>query len=170
MTETKSDDRPRAHLSLPSDQEILITRDLRARRTTVFDAWSRPEFVRRWYACDRLTMVVCDLDFKVGGRWRWVLHDPAAGQDHPMSGEYLEIVRPERIVYSERYEPVPASEHRVELTFAERDGVTTLQMRILHSSKLGRDMHLQAGMESGIQQSMDRLAAVVETLEASAAA
>jgi uncharacterized protein YndB with AHSA1/START domain len=159
-----------AILSLPSDREILIVRAFQARKATVFEVWSKPEHVRRWYVCPALTMPLCEMDFREGGKWRWVLRDPTQGVDHPISGEYREITRADRLVFTQRYEPIPGSDHLVTLTFEEQGGVTTLTQRILHGSKQGRDAHLKSGMEQGLVETFERLEALLGSLAASAKA
>ena len=149
----------RTKLSLPSDKEILITRDFKARKVNVFDAWCKPEWIAHWYGCAEQQMSVCETDFRVGGAWRWGLRDQA-GFEHVFSGIYRQIERPDRIVFTERYEAIPGSDHMVALGFEERGGVTTMTMRIIHDSKQGRDGHLQSGMETGLEESFDRLEAV----------
>lgn len=146
-----------ARLTMPSDREIVITRDFAAPRALVFEAWSTPEHVRRWYGLRRLTLPVCEMDFRPRGAWRFVLRDTLAGVDHAFSGEYREILPPERIVYTERYEAIPGSEHVVTILFAERDGRTTLTEHVLYASPEHRDGHLQSGMEAGMQETFDRL-------------
>jgi uncharacterized protein YndB with AHSA1/START domain len=146
-----------AALTLPSDRELILTRDFEAPRELVFEAWSKPEHVRRWYGLRHLTLPVCEMDFREGGSWRFVLRDLQGGIDHPLSGEYRVIVRPERIVFTERYEAIPGSDHVVTLIFADRDGRTTLRMHILYQSKEHREGHLMSGMEAGMQETFSRL-------------
>lgn len=148
-----------ANLTLPSDREIVITRDFHAPRRLVFDAWSNREQVPRWYGCREFTMTACEIDLREGGRWRWALLAPD-GVLHTFSGEYREIVRPERLVFTERYEPVPGSDHVVALSFEERAGatpITTMTQRMLYPSSVQRDGHLQSGMERGLQDTLRRL-------------
>ena len=99
--------KPRATLTMPSDTELVITREFNAPRALLFEALSKPEHVKRWYGLRQLTMPVCEMDFRPGGKWRYVLHDTAHGMDHAFSGEYKEIDAPARIVSSERYEAIP---------------------------------------------------------------
>jgi uncharacterized protein YndB with AHSA1/START domain len=147
----------KAKLTLPSDTEILIEREFKARKASVFDAWCKREWIAQWYGCADQQLTTCETDFREGGEWRWVLRDATSGVDHAFSGRYRSIDRPNRLVFSERYEAIPGSDHTVALTFDERDGVTTLSMRIIHESQANRDGHLKSGMESGIQESFDRI-------------
>lgn len=157
-----------AKVSLPSDREIVIVRPFRARKETLFEAWSKPEHLQRWFVCPTLTMPICEMDFREGGRWRRVLHDPVRGVDHATSGDYREIVRPDRLVFTERYEPIPGSDHLVTLTFAERDGVTILTQRMLHGSREARDAHLKSGIEAGLRETHERLDALLASMTATA--
>lgn len=144
-------------VTLPSDREILITRVFNAPRHLVFDAWTQPEHVKRWFGCGTMTMTVCDINLRVGGTWRYVLHDPTQGIEHGFSGEYREIVPPERLVTTECYEPVPHSDHLNTLTLTEHNGKTTLHILIHHESREQRDGHLQSGMEVGLRYTLNRL-------------
>jgi len=156
--------RRRAQLTLPSEKEILIVREFDAPKHLVFDAWSKPEYLRLWYGCQQMGTPVCELDFREGGQWRVALRDPT-DVDHVFSGEYRAIERPDRLVFTERYEVVPGSDHVVTLTFSEQNGVTTLAMNILHQSAQHRDGHLQSGME----ESLSRLDELVTSLAAASA-
>jgi uncharacterized protein YndB with AHSA1/START domain len=149
---------------MPTDREIVVVRDFRAPKSAVFEAWTKPEHVKRWYPCAIFTMPVCDIDFRVGGKWRWVQRVTADGSEHALSGEYVEIGRPDRLVFTERYEPVPGSDHVVTLTFEEHDGITTVTQQFLHSSKTNRDMHLASGMENGLSEVFERLEGILAEL------
>lgn len=154
-----------AQVSLPSDREILIVRTFKAKKTTLFDAWTKPEHVKRWMGCAELTMPECSIDLRVGGTWRWVTQSTVDGTKHPMSGEYKEIARPDRIVFTERYEPIPGSDHVVTLTFVEKNGRTTLTQHILHASKEARDGHLKSGLDAALEWIFKRLDGVLAAME-----
>ena len=89
-------------LMLPSDREILMTRVFDAPRRLVFEAWTKPEHVRRWYGCAAVTLEVCEIDLRVGGAYRYTLRGPD-GVTHTMQGVYREIAPPGRLVYTEQY-------------------------------------------------------------------
>lgn len=148
--------------SLPSDREILMTRSFDAPRTLVFDAWTKPEHVRRWYGCGLLTFAECEIDLRVGGRWRYVLRDENGAQ-HVFAGVYREIERPARLVYAERYigESFESPDALVAVRFEEEDSVTTLISRIRHESKEARDAHLASGVEDGAAETLSRLDALL---------
>jgi uncharacterized protein YndB with AHSA1/START domain len=153
-----------ASVEFVSDREVLITRVFNAPRRLVFEALTKPEHVKRWYGPRVLTLVVCEIDFRPGGTWRYVLRAPD-GSEHGFTGVYREIVPPERIVSTENYEAMmPGHEMLVTVTLEENDGRTTLKSRIVYLSKADRDGHLQSGMESGMQETFDRLAELLPTL------
>ncbi len=151
-------------LTLTSPTEFIVTRDFKATREQVFNAWTTPEHVRQWYGhCDKMTMTSCDIDLRVEGKWRYVLRMNEGGSEHAFSGEYQVIDRPNRLVYNERYEQIPGTDHIVTLTLIEREGVTTLSIHSRYSSQEMRDGHVQSGMEAGMRQTLDQLAALVES-------
>lgn len=153
-------------LTLPSEREIVVTRVFNAPRRLVFEAWTKPEHVKRWFsAYGNMEMPVCEIDLRVGGHWRYVLRDPGNGNEYGFSGEYREIVPPERLVATERYEPVPGSDHLNTLTLTEQDGKTTLHVRILYESVEHRDGHLQSGMETGMRVTLDRLEELLQSMK-----
>lgn len=151
-----------AKLTLPSDREIVIERTFRAPRAAVFELWKEPAAVRAWYPCSTLQFIVCEIDFRVGGRWRWVTRD-GSGREYPLSGSYREITRPERISFTQCFEPFPAGEHVVTLTFEERDGVTHLTQHILHTSRENRDAQLQSGFTRGLDELFARCDELLST-------
>lgn len=153
-----------ATVELTSDTEVVITRELKAPRRLVFEAMTKPEHVKRWYGLRVLTLVVCEIDLRPGGRWRYVLRDPE-GNEFGFTGVYREITPPDRLVYTENYEAMmPGHELVVTTTFTEHDGRTTLQSRIKYLSKADRDGHIESGMEAGMQETFDRLAELLVTL------
>jgi len=152
-------------LTLPSDREIVLTRVFAAPRRLLFEAWTRPEHVKRWYGCGAATLRVCEIDLRVGGAWRYALRAPD-GVDHTMQGVYREITPHGRLVYTEQYvtSGFTSNEALVTVLFAEHDGMTTLTSTVLHQSKADRDGHLNAGVEAGAAQTFDRLADHLATM------
>ncbi len=116
----------RITMILPSDREIVLTRVFDAPRRLVFEAWTRPEHVRRWYGCRAFEMTACEIDLSVGGAWRYVLRGPD-GVTHTMRGCYREISPPGRLVFTEQYaaQGFTSTEALVRVLFAEHDGMTT---------------------------------------------
>ena len=152
-------------LTLPSDCEFVLTRVFNAPRRLVFDAWTKPEHVKLWYGCHIMTLRTCEIDLRVGGAYRYVMRAPD-GVDHTMQGSYREITPPARLVYTEGYvtEGFTSNEALVTVTFDERDGKTTLTSRVVHQSRQDRDGHLNAGVEKGAAETLDRLAEHLETM------
>lgn len=151
-------------VSVKSDLELLISRTFDAPRALVWEAMSNPEYVRRWYGLEILELVVCEIDHRVGGRWRYVLRAPDRSE-HGFNGVYREIRKPERVVYTENYEPLgPGHEILNTATLDEIDERTTLTTHLLYKSKADRDGHIQSGMEAGASQSHDRLATLLASM------
>ncbi|HEX8082496.1 MAG TPA: SRPBCC family protein [Jatrophihabitans sp.] len=152
-----------AVVTLPTDTQILITREFDVPRRLVYRAWTTPELIKRWWGAERGEVTSVELDLRVGGRWRYVsrTHD---GSEFGFSGEYREIVENERLVATEVFEPVPDHEALNTLTLTERDGRTTLTVLVEHDSKESRDAHLNSGMEPGMQDALRLLEQVAVSL------
>lgn len=133
-----------------------MTRVFDAPRSMVFDAFSKPELLKRWFGPRGWTLVVCEVDLKVGGGFRFVLRGPD-GKDMGMRGVYREIVPPERSVHMETFDDYPG-EAQVTSVFVEQGGQTTFTARVLYASQVIRDAVVQSGMEHGAAESYDRLA------------
>jgi uncharacterized protein YndB with AHSA1/START domain len=154
---TRPDRHGSAVVSLPSDTEILITRAFDAPAALVYRAYTTPELVRRWWGFESAEWVVCEIDLRVGGRWRYVTRGD--GMEVGFHGEFREIAAPHRLVHTEAFEGIPdpdASAVDV-VTFDEVDGVTTMSILMQMRSRDDRDMVIASGMESGMQVSYDRL-------------
>jgi uncharacterized protein YndB with AHSA1/START domain len=155
----------RLELSLPSDLEIVLSREFDAPRSRVFEAWTNPEHVKQWYGCDVATLITCEIDLRVQGTYLYVLRMPDGGECM-MAGTYLEIVRPDRLVYTERFvsRDFESSEAFVTVTFTERDGRTRMTSAILHTKAEDRDRNLGSGVEKGAGQTLDRLESHLQTM------
>ena len=153
-----------AEVTLPSDTQILITREFDAPRHLVYRAWTTPEFIRRWWSACRGEVTVAEVDLRVGGRWRYAMiaHEEFEVAFH---GEFREVVPDERIVRTEIYEPFPEAPALSTETFAETDGRTTLTMLVDHERQEHRDAHVQSGMEDGLQDALDLLEETVASLD-----
>ena len=162
---TVTDRKGTAQVTLPSDNEILITRRFAASPALVFRAWTTPELVRRWWGSDDAPLTECDIDLRVGGTWRYVMSG-GDGTEHAWHGTYAEIEAPTRLVSTEVYEGYPDAESLNTASFAEHDGGTILTVNVRHKSKENRDGHIASGMEAGMQQVMDRLDEVAAGLPA----
>ncbi|GAA5059387.1 uncharacterized protein YndB with AHSA1/START domain [Thermocatellispora tengchongensis] len=150
-----------AIVTLPADEQILITREFNAPKRLVYRAWTTPDLVKRWWAGHRGTMTSVEIDLRVGGRWRYVM-TVNDGAELAFHGEYREIVPEERIVTTEMMETpgVPDSDEGAPvntITFTEHDGRTTLTLLTQCRDKGLRDMILASGMEVGMQEQMDLL-------------
>jgi uncharacterized protein YndB with AHSA1/START domain len=153
----------RATVTLPTDEQILITREFDAPRDLVFKAYTTPELVRRWWHANRGEMTLCEIDLRVGGGWRYVM--TAHGEfEVAFHGEYREIVRDERIVSTEVFEGMPDAPALDTTTFIEVHGRTTLSILVQHSSQANRDAHINSGMEDGLQDAMTLLEEVAASL------
>ena len=145
-----------AVVTLPSATEILITRVFDAPAELVFDAWTTPDIVKRWWAGDRGVVTEAQIDLRVGGKWRWVM-TANGGFEVAFSGEYREIDRPHRLVRTEVFELVPDVEALGTLSLVESDGTTTLEILARYPSGEHRDAAIASGMEGGLQTSLDKL-------------
>ena len=152
-----------AKVTLPSDDQILITREFDAPKELVFKAWTTPELVARWWSGERGKVTSVDIDLRVGGTWRYVM-EANEGFEVGFHGDYREIVPSERLVYTEVYEGMPEGEAVDTLTLTEEGGRTLLTMLVQHSCKEHRDGHINSGMEDGMQEAMDRLERVAISL------
>lgn len=152
-----------ATVTLPADDQILITREFDAPRRLVYEAWTTPELVRQWWSAKRGAVTVCEIDLRVGGTWRYVMI-AQGGMEVGFHGEYREIVPDDRIVSTEVYEGMPDGQALNSITFTEVDGRTTVEILVEHTSKEDRDGHINSGMEDGMQDAMDLLEQVAISL------
>jgi uncharacterized protein YndB with AHSA1/START domain len=159
-----------AKLTLPTDEQILITREFDAPRHLVFAAWTTPELVKRWWHANRGEVTVVEIDLRVGGKWRQVMVTPD-GFEVAFHGEYREIVPNERLVSNETYEGVPDGVSEADATtvntatFVEENGVTLVTLLIQAASKTSRDAIVDSGMEAGLQDALDLLEQVALSLD-----
>ena len=152
-----------ATVTMPTDEQILITREFDAPKELVYKAWTTPELVRRWWHANRGEVTVAEIDLRVGGTWRYVAVTDG-GFEVAFHGEFREIVPNERIVSTEVYEGVPDAETVNTMTLTEVDGRTLLEILVQHSSKEHRDAQIASGMEAGMQDALDLLEGVAISL------
>jgi uncharacterized protein YndB with AHSA1/START domain len=152
-----------AKLTLPTDEQILVTREFDAPRHLVYKAMTTPELVRRWWHAKRGEVTVCEIDLRVGGKWRYAMVTPD-GFEVAFNGEYVEIVPDERLVTREVYEGLPEGVSEEQggtfntATFADAgEGRTELTLLIQATSKVARDAIIESGMEDGLQDALDLL-------------
>ena len=145
-------------ITLPTAEQILITREFAAPKHLVYRAWTTPALVRRWWGGVRGEMKVVDIDLRVGGKWRYVME--AHGEfEVAFHGEYSDIVANERIVTTEIYEGAPEPAKGQEplniITFTEQDGRTRVDLLVQCPNQEIRDLIVGSGMEDGVQEQMD---------------
>jgi uncharacterized protein YndB with AHSA1/START domain len=151
-----------AAVTLPTDEQILITREFDAPKELVFKAFTTPDLVKRWWHANRGEMTIAEIDLRVGGKWRYV-SVADGGIEVGFHGEYREIVPNERIVSTETYEGLPEGVPEEQgttvntATFTETDGRTTLTILVQAPSKETRDAMIESGMEAGMQDALDLL-------------
>ncbi len=151
----------------PGQRSVIITRIFDAPARLVYEAVTRPEHVRRWWGPCNSELVVCEMDFRVGGAWRHVLRFPD-GTQSGFHGEYREIVPYQRVVQTWIYDPYPDSVAVESSEMTEHGGVTKLTITLVHPTVEARDSHLMAGMEHGVNDSHQRLDEVLRSLQRAA--
>jgi uncharacterized protein YndB with AHSA1/START domain len=152
-----------AVVTLPTQTQILITREFDAPRHLVYRAWTAPELIKRWWSGERGEVTSAEVDLRVGGKWRYVMV-AHGGFEVAFHGEYIEIVPNERIVSTEVYEGAPDAAAVSTLTLAEAAGRTTMTLLVQHENQAHRDAHINSGMEVGMQEGMAKLERVARSL------
>jgi uncharacterized protein YndB with AHSA1/START domain len=157
----------KAQVTLPGDREVKVTRSFKAPRALVYRAHTEPALVRRWLlGPPGWSMPVCEMDVRVGGKYRWRWRNDQDGSEFGFSGTFREVKPAEKLVHTEAYEPgtvggsFPGNDALVTVTFTEDGGVTTMTSLIDFGSKEARDAAIATGMTDGMEQSyqlLDRL-------------
>jgi len=156
----------KSSVMLPNDLEVVVVRDFNAPRSLVFEAWTRPELVSRWLlGPPGWTMPVCEMDVRVGGKFRWRWRNEA-GAEFGFTGVFREVVRPSRIVHTEVYDPGTVGgnmggEALITAVLTETNGITTYTTTIRYQSKADRDAAVSTGMTDGMEQSFAQLDALL---------
>jgi uncharacterized protein YndB with AHSA1/START domain len=154
----------RAEASLPSDTEVLVTRSFNAPARLVWRAYVEPDLLRRW--CSGLpgwSMPICEMDMRVGGRYRWRWRSDDNAQEFGFAGEILELVPHERLVHTQALDPgdldvsMGSEPSIVTVTFREADGMTHVSTTIRYASKADRDEAFSTGMTDGMEMSYSQL-------------
>src|SRR5688572_8936453 len=151
-------------ISTPTDREVVVTRTFDAPRTLVFDAYTQPELLKRWYDAPGRSLVVCEIDLRVGGSYRFLWRGEGR-KDVGMRGVHRAVVRPERLVRTQTWEDWDAGEIIETVLFTERAGRTTLTSTGLYPSRDVRDAVLKAGLENGARATYGRLADALRILQ-----
>lgn len=152
-----------AVVTLPTDTQILITREFDAPRHLVYRAWTTPELIKRWWSGNRGEVTTAEVDLRAGGTWRYVM-TANGGFEVAFHGKYREVVPGERIVSTEIYEGMPEADAVSTVTFTEKDGRTTLSILVQHASREFRDAQIKSGMEGSMHEAMDHLGQVAVSL------
>jgi uncharacterized protein YndB with AHSA1/START domain len=156
-------------VSTPGEKDIRMTRLFSAPRKLVFEVMSKPEHVRRWWGIldEHHSVIVCEIDFKVGGKWRFQSKGPK-GVIPAFYGEYKEISAPEKVVFTETFEPFPDAPSLVTCTLVEvENGKTHMTVVAEYVSQEVRDMVVSTGMATGAAISYDRLEDILTELQRS---
>jgi len=153
-------------VSTPSDREIQVTRDFHAPRRLVFDAFTKPDLVRRWLlGPPGWTMPVCEIDLRVGGAYRYVWRKEGE-KDMGMGGVFRDIVPSERLVATERFDDAWYPGEALDTTvFVEDGAITRITITVLYQSREARDTARRSGMEHGMAAGYNRLEEVLSSLE-----
>ena len=156
-------------VTTPSDREVLIERDFNAPRDLVFDAFTKPELVRRWLlGPEGWTMPVCEIDLRVGGSYRYVWHKESTGHQMGMGGVFREVVRPEKLVATEKFDDAWYPGEAVNTTrFDDKGGITKVRLTVLYQSQEARDTATRSGMEQGIIVGYNRLEELLSSISTS---
>jgi uncharacterized protein YndB with AHSA1/START domain len=155
-----------AKLTFPADDQILITREFHAPKHMIYKAVTTPDLVKRWWNAKRGEVIMCEIDLRIGGKWRYVMVADG-GFEVAFHGEYLEIVPNEKVVSTEAFEGAPdpdANASTNTMTLTENDGITTMTVLVDCPSVEVRDAIINSGMEAGLQDAYDLLEEVAASL------
>ena len=151
-------------VTMPSDLEVLITREFDAPRDLVFEAHTACEHMSKWWGPRKYDIPECDIDFREGGNWR-IVHRGPDGDEHVFRGEYREIVRPERLVWTFEWMGAPGHISVQTLELEELDGKTLMKSKLTFDTKEDRDGMMASGAAEGGAESWERLDEYLETLK-----
>ena len=147
-----------------ADREVVITRTYDAPARLLFEAWSKPEHLVKWFGPVGWPLTLCEVDFRVGGRFRFAMTGPSGQQNTPFGGEYLEIVPNRKIVFDNAFEAPGAEKMIMTVTFDETDGKTTLTLHTLFASVAMKNSHIGMGFVQGTGSAFDQLIDVVAAM------
>ncbi len=160
----------KTQLSLPSNQEILVTRTFAAPRDLVWQMWTTAEHLQHWWGPEGWTLPICDVDFRPGGTWFYCMQGPDGMKSYGKA-TYLEIDAPKRIVYEDAFvdadgnllEGMPVG--HIALEFEEAGGKTTVRNTVRYPTQADRDQVVEMGVEAGIDQTWNRLEAYLAQMQ-----
>jgi uncharacterized protein YndB with AHSA1/START domain len=164
MAATKSE----LMVTTPSEREIVMTREFDAPRDLVFEAHTSCEHMSRWWGPRKYEVISCEIDFRVGGKWR-IVHRGPDGDEYAFRGEYRAIVPPESITWTFEFEGFPGQISVETMRLEEHDGKTTFIATSVFDTVEARDGMLNSGMEEGASETMERLDEYLEVLKAGGA-
>jgi uncharacterized protein YndB with AHSA1/START domain len=150
-----------------SAREYTETRVFSAPARLVFAAWKEPGHIKHWFGPAGYPVTLAEIDFRVGGRWRFAMTGPDGNQNTPFGGEYLEIVPDQKIVFSNTFEDPASRTMIMTVTFDEKDGKTTMVWRTVFESVAMRDAYMGVGMKEGANSALDQLEELVKGLAGS---
>jgi uncharacterized protein YndB with AHSA1/START domain len=150
-------------VTYPSDTQILVTREFDAPADLLYEAWTTPELIKRWWSGERGVVTIAEVDLRVGGTWRHVML-ANGGFEVAFHGEYRELVPGRKIVSTEVFEGAPDAEALTTMDFVEHEGRTTLQVLIEVATKEQRDAMIATGMAEGFAESLNALETVAQSL------
>lgn len=158
-------EKTKTQVTLPSEQEILITRTFNAPRDVVWQMWTKAEHLQNWWGPEGWTLPVCEIDFRPGGSWFYCMQEGSDGMQSCGKATYLEIDAPERLVYEDAFTDADGNPlvempvGHITIEFEEANGKTTVLNTVRYPSKADRDAVIEMGMEAGIDQTFNRLEA-----------
>ena len=147
-----------------ADREVVITRTYDVPARLLFEAWSKPEHLMKWFGPVGWPLTLCEVDFRVGGRFRFAMTGPSGQQNTPFGGEYLEIVPNLKIVFDNAFEAPGAEKMIMTITFDEKGGKTLLTFHTLFASVAMKKAHVDAGFVQGTGSGLDQLTDVVAAM------
>jgi uncharacterized protein YndB with AHSA1/START domain len=147
-----------------ADRELVITRNFDAPARLLFKAWSTREHIMRWFGPVGWPVTMCEMDFRVGGRWRMAMTGPSGEQNTPFGGTYLEIVPDRKIVFDNAFEQPGAEKMIMTITFEEKGGKTTLIHHTLFASAKMKREYVGMGFVAGTKSGLDQLEGVVAAI------
>ena len=149
-----------------SEREVTITRVYDAPARLLFEAYSKPEHIRKWFGPKGWPVTRCEMDFRVGGSFRFAMTGPSGKQNTPFGGQYREIIPNRKIVYDNGFETKGAGRMLITVTFDEKDGKTTLSIHTLFDSIAMCKSHMSRGFEQGTNSGLDQLGELVADMGA----
>jgi len=147
-----------------SERELVIERVFDVPRRILFKAYADPQYVRQWFGPPGYPLTLCEMNFRVGGRYRYAMTGPDGKQNTPFGGEYLAIVPDSKIVYTNTFEEAGAQTMVFTFSFDESEGKTTLTLHVLFASAAMKKLHVGHGFEQGMGAGFEQLAAVAAEL------